>query len=443
MPISERETPPSTTRASWQAPALKRCQRSPKVYKTPEPGRTATTTLDQSAPSPDAVIPSKGCATKKTGLTGRRTGRGLPSLVSLAPYTYLLLLSISPFPASHLRLAPTAPSPSGKQTLAPSISPDQLHSLHTPPIERHSKSTGAETVDAIRQLLLISNVFFQESVSSRRLSLTGFSGRGRHNAIAACLYEYRTLDDGDNIYDCDRLSRKSKRDWSGGLDWTTTQESSNRDHHLERNHRRRPRPNSHRDRPSLLSHTLPAPQLQPFRFTGFSILAGYFTFVHTKTLRSTSHLSPHRQIPIIKRTPWSYWVPVTIKLRGAPASRPALACHLLRAYHSPVPKSQSPRPSFPESYGYPTVERNQPSRARPFPSSIHIRCPDAPHRAALNPTQLNPSRRAHHSSWPSLTLTTSYFAHHTLPTITPCLCIHFSEAIQGTTRQRMHRNTGG
>ncbi|KXH38989.1 hypothetical protein CNYM01_12608 [Colletotrichum nymphaeae SA-01] len=213
MPISERETPPSTTRASWQAPALKRCQRSPKVYKTPEPGRTATTTLDQSAPSPDAVIPSKGCATKKTGLTGRHTpprARNLhntyhqPSCQRTA-YTYLLLLSISPIPASHLRLAPTAPSPSGKQTLAPSIPPDQLHSLHTPPIERHSKSTGAEAVDAIRQLLLISNAFFQESVSGRRLPLTGFSGRGRHNAIAACLYEYRNLDD-DNIYDCDRLA---------------------------------------------------------------------------------------------------------------------------------------------------------------------------------------------------------------------------------------------
>ncbi|KAG7058387.1 RNA recognition domain-containing protein [Colletotrichum scovillei] len=418
MPISERETPPSTTRASWQAPALKRCQRSPKVYKTPEPGRTATTTLDQSAPSPDAVIPSKGCATKKTGLTGRRTGRGLPSLVSLAPYTYLLLLSISPFPASHLRLAPTAPSPSGKQTLAPSISPDQLHSLHTPPIERHSKSTGAETVDAIRQLLLISNVFFQESVSSRRL--------------------------------------KSKRDWSGGLDWTTTQESSNRDHHLERNHRRRPRPNSHRDRPSLLSHTLPAPQLQPFRFTGFSILAGYFTFVHTKTLRSTSHLSPHRQIPIIKRTPW-----VPLASRGPGKSTcsglSSAACLPLAGTQVSVTSSQFPRElrlpdcrtqpaqqlhCFPEPPPPSWSEADQPG-ARPFPSSIHIRCPDAPHRAALNPTQLNPSRRAHHSSWPSLTLTTSYFAHHTLPTITPCLCIHFSEAIQGTTRQRMHRNTGG
>ncbi|KAK1533728.1 hypothetical protein CPAR01_10436 [Colletotrichum paranaense] len=194
MPISERETLPSTTRASWQAPALKRCQRSPKVYKTPEPGRTATTTLDQSAHSPDAVIPSKGCATKKTGLTGRRTGRGLPSLVSLAQaasprprprvldlhhprfpprprpasaataikdtpprarnlhntyhqpscqrtaYTYLLLLSISPIPASHLRLAPTAPSPSGKQTLAPSIPPDQLHSLRTHPTSATAKA---------------------------------------------------------------------------------------------------------------------------------------------------------------------------------------------------------------------------------------------------------------------------------------------------------------
>ncbi|KAK0369946.1 hypothetical protein CLIM01_12697 [Colletotrichum limetticola] len=209
MPISERETLPSTTRASWQAPALKRCQRSPKVYKTPEPGRTATTTLDQSAHLPDAVIPSKGCATKKTGLTGRRTATAIkdtpprarnlhntyhqPSCQRTA-YTYLLLLSISPIPASRLRLASTAPSPSGKQTLAPSIPPD----------ERYSKSIGAEAIDAIRQLLLISNVFFKESVSSRRLPLTGVSGRGRHNAIAACLYEYRTLND-DNIYDCDRL----------------------------------------------------------------------------------------------------------------------------------------------------------------------------------------------------------------------------------------------
>ncbi|KAK1492218.1 hypothetical protein CTAM01_10012 [Colletotrichum tamarilloi] len=144
----KRETLPSTTRASWQAPALKRCQRSPKVYKTPEPGRTATTTLDQSAHSPDAVIPSKGCATKKTGLTGRHTpprARNLhntyhqPSCQRTA-YTYLLLLSISPIPASHLRLAPTAPSPSGKQTLAPSIPPDKLHSLRTHPTSATAKA---------------------------------------------------------------------------------------------------------------------------------------------------------------------------------------------------------------------------------------------------------------------------------------------------------------
>ncbi|KAK7451944.1 hypothetical protein Landi51_04606 [Colletotrichum acutatum] len=190
MPISKRETPPSTTRASWQAPALKRCQRSPKVYKTPEPGRTATTILDQSAPSPDAVIPSKGCATKKTGLTGRPSPRPRPAFAATAikdtpprarnlhntyhqpscqrtAYTYLLL-SISPIPVSHLRLAPTTPSPSGKQTLVHPIPPRPASLAAHTLDERRSKSTDAEAVDAIRQLLLISNIFLKESVSSRR-----------------------------------------------------------------------------------------------------------------------------------------------------------------------------------------------------------------------------------------------------------------------------------
>ncbi|OHF03524.1 hypothetical protein CORC01_01243, partial [Colletotrichum orchidophilum] len=166
-PISQSETPPSTTRASWQAPALKRCQRSPKVYKTPEPGRTATTLLDQSAPSPDAVIPSKGCATKKTSLTGRRTATAIKDTHPRARNPHQALLGYlhvppprSPAPASLVLLAPTTPSLPGK-TLAhfiPPPSPYQVRSLHTPPTERHSKSTDTEAVDAIRQLLSISNI---------------------------------------------------------------------------------------------------------------------------------------------------------------------------------------------------------------------------------------------------------------------------------------------
>ncbi|UQC83283.1 uncharacterized protein CLUP02_08777 [Colletotrichum lupini] len=551
MPISERETLPSTTRASWQAPALKRCQRSPKVYKTPEPGRTATTTLDQSAHSPDAVIPSKGCATKKTGLTGRRTGRGLPSLVSLAqaasprprprvldlhhhrfptlPYHYLdldlpLLLRQS---KTHLHEHATSTTlttnlaAKGQPTRTSSSAfllfpllicgllprlPVPLESRHwRPPSHQTSFTRCAHTQRAPQQ-------------KHRRRSRV--SGRGRHNAIAACLYEYRTLND-DDIYDCDRLVTytepsphqtlshltRSASDWydtslpsapaAAQLDLHSTsipcpslplplsEEVRTRTTTLRGTTVDAPRPNSHRDRPSLLSHTLPAPQLQPFRFTGFSILAGYFTSVpkHYGVLRISLHIArfpsssefpghlfsilcaakPHDKPTTLTPqahkqncapsffcpadqdpssltpegppvTVVSYWVPVTIKLRGAPASRPALARHLLRAYHLPVPKSQSPRPIFPESYGYPTVERNQPciytaslsppmllERSRParspsLPSSIHTRRPDAPHRAARTPFFLAVS---HFNHFILRLPHTSH--HHTLP-LHPFVC---------------------